>query len=161
MLYRLIHYHLRNIVLEHCTEGHLIPEIVARSGCPAAIGPTMSNASKIELANKSFATPDILARAGTQFSIITDAPVIPQQYLPLCAGLAVKAGMNPLQPSRPLRPTRRSIWEIMRGPTLSGGKDAELVVTDGDPMVSGTNVLAVFWDGRKVVDAGSGRTSQC
>ena len=85
------------MTLEHCTEGHLIPEIVARSGFPAAVGPTLTNASKIELVNKTFETPGVLARAGVQVSIITDAPVIPQQYLPLCAGLAVKAGMDPFQ----------------------------------------------------------------
>lgn len=71
------------MTLEHCTEGHLIPEIVARSGCPVAVGPTLTHASKLELANKSFETPGILARAGCQVSIITDSSVIPQQYLPL------------------------------------------------------------------------------
>ena len=37
----------------------------------------------------------ILAKAGLQVSIITDHSVIPEQYLSLCAGLAVKAGMDP------------------------------------------------------------------
>lgn len=45
------------MTLEHCTEGHLIPEVVARSGFPAAVGPTLTNASKIELVNKTFETP--------------------------------------------------------------------------------------------------------
>lgn len=65
------------MTLEHCTEGHLIPDIVARSGFPAAVGPTLTNASKIELTNKTFDTPGVLASAGVQVSIITDAPVIP------------------------------------------------------------------------------------
>ena len=65
------------LTLEHCTEGHLIPDVIAASGCPAAVGPTMVNASKIEVANRSFTTAGILSRAGVQVSIITDSPVIP------------------------------------------------------------------------------------
>lgn len=140
------------LTLEHCTEGHLIPEIIARSGCPVAIGPTMSHASKIELANKSFTTPGILARAGVPVSIITDAPVIAQQYLPLCAGLAVKAGMDPFAALQAItiNPAKHLGIEERVG-SLEAGKDADLVVADGDPMVSDTRILAVYVDGRKVV----------
>ena len=78
------------------TEGHLIAEkLVCERDVPMAVGPSLTNASKFELRNRSFTTPGILAQAGCQVSIITDAPVIPQQYLPLCAGLAVKSGMDP------------------------------------------------------------------
>ena len=83
------------LTIEHCTEGHLIVDTLVRAGYPVAVGPTMSSASKIELINKSFETPGILARAGLCVSIITDSPVISQENLPLCAGLAVKAGMDP------------------------------------------------------------------
>ena len=57
-------------------------------------GPSFGHATKYELKTKSFKTPGILSKAGCQVSIITDAPVIPQQYLSLCAGLAVKSGMD-------------------------------------------------------------------
>ena len=45
------------LTLEHCTEGHLIADELARAGFPAAVGPTLTNASKIELVNKTFETP--------------------------------------------------------------------------------------------------------
>lgn len=80
------------LTLEHCTEGHLVAEQLAREGYPLAIGPSLGHASKFELRNKTFATPGILAKAGGHVSIITDSPVIPQMYLPLCAGLAVASG---------------------------------------------------------------------
>lgn len=54
------------LTLEHCTEGHLIADELARAGFPAAVGPTLTNASKIELVNKTFETPGILARAGSR-----------------------------------------------------------------------------------------------
>ena len=140
------------LTLEHCTEGHLIVEELKRAGCPVAVGPTLTNASKIELVNKTFETPGILARAGLQVSIITDAPVIPQQYLPLCAGLAVKAGMDPFQALQAItiNPAKHLGIEDRVG-SLEVGKDADVVITDGDPLVSDTCVLTVVLNGRKVV----------
>ena len=140
------------MTLEHCTEGHLIPDIVARSGFPVAVGPTLTNASKIELSNKTFDTPGVLARAGCQVSIITDAPVIPQQYLPLCAGLAVKAGMDPFQALQAItiNPARHLGIDGRVG-SLEAGKDADVVLCDGDPMVSDSRVTAVLLNGQKVI----------
>ena len=85
------------LTVEHCTEGHLIVDELVRAGVPVAVGPSLTSASKSELLYKTFETPGILAKAGLSVSIITDAPVIPQEYLPLCAGLAVKAGMDPFE----------------------------------------------------------------
>ncbi len=140
------------MTLEHCTEGHLISEIVAASGFPVAIGPTLTNASKIELANKTFDTPGILHRAGCQVSIITDSPVIPQQYLPLCAGLAVKAGMDPFAALQAItiNPARHLGIESRVG-SLEAGKDADIVLTSGDPLVSDSRIISVILDGKKVV----------
>ena len=138
--------------LEHCTEGHLIPEVVARSGFPAAVGPTLTNASKIELVNKSFETPGVLARAGVQVSIITDNPVIPQSYLPLCAGLAVKAGMDPFAALQAITINPAKHLGIAdRVGSLEVGKDGDVVIVNGDPMVSDSTITAVLVNGEKVV----------
>lgn len=83
-----------DITLEHVTEGHLVSEELAKENIPLAVGPTLTHATKFELQNKSWTTPDVLADAGCSVSIITDAPVIPLHFLPLCAGLAHKAGMR-------------------------------------------------------------------
>lgn len=140
------------MTLEHCTEGHLVCDQVVKSGFPAAVGPTLTNASKIELANKTFETPGILARAGVQVSIITDSPVIPQHYLGLCAGLAVKAGMDSFQALQAItiNPARH-LGIADRVGSLEVGKDADIVVADGNVMESSTNVLMVLLDGEIVV----------
>ena len=140
------------MTLEHCTEGHLIPEVVARSGFPAAVGPTLTNASKIELVNKSFETPGVLARAGVQVSIITDNPVIPQSYLPLCAGLAVKAGMDPFAALQAITINPAKHLGIAdRVGSLEVGKDGDVVIVNGDPMVRDSTITAVLVNGEKVV----------
>ena len=140
------------MTLEHCTEGHLIPDVVAASGFPAAVGPTLTGASKIELVNKSFETPKVLSEAGVQVSIITDNSVIPQEYLPLCAGLAAKAGMDPFAALQAItiNPARHRGSEDLVG-SLEIGKDADVVLTKGDPLVSDSTIAAVIVNGQKVV----------
>ena len=83
-----------DITLDHCTEGHLIVDQLVKAGKPVLVGPSLGSKSKAELREKTFETAGILDRAGLEVCIITDAPVIPLYYLPLCAGLAVKAGMK-------------------------------------------------------------------
>ncbi len=142
------------LTLEHCTEGHLIADELARAGFPAAVGPTLTNASKIELVNKTFETPGILVRAGVQVSIITDHAVIPQHYLPLCAGLAVKAGMDPFAALQAITiNTARHLGIDGRVGSLEVGKDADVVVAAGDPMVSDTVIEAVVINGRLIDSA--------
>ncbi len=141
------------MTLEHCTEGHLIPEQVKASGFPAAVGPTLTNASKIELANKSFETPGALARAGVQVSIITDSPVIPQQYLGMCAGLAMKAGMERFDALKAItiNPAKHLGIENRVG-SLEVGKDADVIVVDGDILDSSALVRMVVLNGEVVVE---------
>lgn len=140
------------LTIEHCTEGHLIVNELVRAGYPVAVGPTLGGAGKVELVNKTFDTPGILAKAGLSVSIITDSPVIPQEYLPLCAGLAVKAGMDPFDALKAItiNPARHIGIEDRVG-SIEAGKDADIVVTDGDIMVSDTNIIAVILDGCKVI----------
>ncbi len=140
------------ITLEHVTEGHLIAEELAGENVPLAVGPTLTNASKFELRNKSWCTPGVLAAAGCQVSIITDSPVIPQEYLPLCAGLAVQAGMDPFAALQAItiNPARHAGIADRVG-SLESGKDADIVITDGSPFEVSTKVKYVFIDGKEVL----------
>ncbi len=139
------------LTLEHVTEGHLIAEELARENVPLAVGPSLTHASKFELRNRSWTTPGVLAKAGCQVSIITDAPVIPQQYLPLCAGLAHKAGMDKFQALQAItiNPARH-IGIADRVGSLEKGKDADIVLTDGCPFEVQTKVVRVYINGVQV-----------
>jgi len=139
------------LTIEHVTEGHLIADKLAEYSYPLAVGPTLTHASKFELQNKSWSTPGILAAKGCQVSIITDSPVIPQEQLPLCAGLAVKAGMDPFEALKAItiNPARH-IGIADRVGSIEPGKDADLVIADGDPMVSDTVIKTVLIDGKPV-----------
>lgn len=140
------------LTLEHCTEGHLIVDELKAANVPVAVGPGLSSPSKPELLNLSWTTPGILASAGIQVSIITDAPVVPQQYLPLCAGEAVKAGMDPFLALQAItiNPARHIGVEDRVG-SLEEGKDADIVLADGNPLVSDTSIKYVIVDGKILV----------
>ncbi len=139
------------LTLEHVTEGHLIAEKLAKENVPLAVGPTFCNATKFELRNKSWVTPGVLSEAGCQVSIITDSPVTAQEYLPLCAGLAVKAGMDPFKALQAItiNPARH-VGIADRVGSLEVGKDADIVIADGCPFDLTTTVEMVLIDGKVV-----------
>lgn len=123
------------LTLDHCTDGALIADELAEEGRSAFVGPSLSNKSKIELRNLSFTTPAALHAAGVPISIITDAPVIPLQYLPLCAGLAAKAGLDKEEAWRAItiNPARQTGIADRVG-SIEAGKDADIVIWDADPL---------------------------
>lgn len=141
------------ITLEHVTEGHLVAEELAKENVPLAVGPTLGFPTKFELQHKSFETARILTEAGCRVSIITDAPVIPQEMLPLCAGLAIQAGMTPFDAlkSVTLNPARHIGLEDRLG-SIEPGKDANLVLSKGSVFELGSKILKVFMEGKVVAE---------
>lgn len=140
------------LTLEHVTEGHLIVEELAEENLPLAVGPSLTHATKFELRNKTFTTPGILAKAGCHVSIITDSPVIPQSYLPLCAALAVKSGMDEFDALQAItiHPAEH-IGAADRVGSIEVGKDADLVLMDGPWNAVASTVQAVFVDGKSAL----------
>ena len=123
------------LTLDHCTDGSLIADELAEDGFPALVGPSLGGKSKIELRNKSFTTPDVLHKAGVPICIITDAPVIPLQYLPMCAGLAVDAGLPEEEAWRAITISPAHWLGVdKRVGSLEPGKDADIVIWTADPL---------------------------
>ena len=144
-----------NITLDHCTDGALIAGELAEEGRSAFVGPTLGSKSKIELHNKSFTTPKVLHEAGVPISIITDAPVIPLQYLPMCAGLAVNSGLDYEEGWRAITinpAVQTGIGD--RVGSLEPGKDADVVIWTADPMKTlGAASYITIVDGKVVYQA--------
>ena len=139
-----------DLTLDHCTDGELIADELAKEGYPAFIGPSFGNKSKIELMNKSFTTPGALHSAGVPVSIITDAPVTPLEYLPMCAGLAVSAGMPYEEAWKAITVNPASQTGIGdRVGSLEAGKDGDVVIWNDDPLkVVGTAAYITVVDGK-------------
>ena len=144
-----------DLTLDHCTDGELIADQLAAEGYPAFIGPSFGGKTKIELSNKSFTTPGVLHRAGVPISIITDAPVIPLEHLPMCAGFAVSAGLDAEEGWRAITinpATQTGIGD--RVGSLEVGKDGDVVIWQDDPLtVIGTEAYLTVVDGKVVYRA--------
>lgn len=140
------------LTLDHCTDGSIIADELAKEGYPAFVGPTLGNKSKIELQNKSFTTPKDLSDAGVNVSIITDAPVIPLQYLSMCAGLAVNSGLSMEEGWKAVTINPATALGIAdRVGSLEAGKDADIVIWTADPLTTvGATAHMTFIDGKLV-----------
>ena len=124
-----------DVTLDHVTKGHLIVDKLVDAGKPVLVGPSLGSKSKFELKEKSFATPGILNKAGLEVCIITDAPVIPLNYLPLCAGLAVREGLDEDAAWRAITINPAKVAGIAdRVGSLEVGKDADFAIWSGDPL---------------------------
>lgn len=125
------------LTLDHCTDGEIIVDKLAQADVPVLVGPSFGGKSKIELRNKSFSTPRVLAQAGLTVCIITDAPVVPLQNLPLCAGLAIRAGLPLEEAWRAITINPARVLGVGdRIGSLEKGKDADLVVWTEDPLTT-------------------------
>lgn len=143
------------VTIDHCTEGYLITDVLKdrliEQGAGIIIGPLLSERSKIELKNLSFCAPRVLEEAGIPFAMMTDHPVIPIQFLPVQAGLAVREGLSE---ETALRSITRYAAEIVgiqdRVGTLEAGKDADVAVFDGHPFDYRTHCVLTLINGKVV-----------
>ena len=140
-----------DLVLVHATEGHLVRDILAEEGVPVIAGPILCDRSKPELRNLTVENPGLLDKAGILTAICTDHPVIPIQYLPLTAGIAIGAGMDREQALKAITiHAARAVGIEDRVGSLAPGKDADVVVFDGDPCSPYTRPQMVLINGKQV-----------
>lgn len=142
-----------DLVLVHCTEGYLVRDLLAEEKIPVIAGPILSDRSKPELRNLTVENPGLLDKAGIQTALCTDHPVIPIQYLALCAGVAVGAGMDREQALKAITINAARAAGIQdRVGSLAVGKDADFSVFDGDPCSPYVRPEMVFIDGKPVTE---------
>ena len=138
------------ITLDHVTDARSILPQIKESGFPCICGPALTHKSKFELANMSFETPNELYKAGILFSIITDSPVIPQQYLSLSAALAAKAGLPEYEAIKAITINPAKILGLdNRVGSIKVGKDADFVVCTKNILDTQNEITAVYVDGKK------------
>lgn len=119
------------VTLDHCTDGELLVSQIKESGFPAIVGPSFTHKTKYELSNKSFKTAGVLQKAGILIAITTDSPVIPQEYLPLCASLAMKDGLDEYEALKAITINPAKILGLDdRIGSIRVGKDADLIICD-------------------------------
>lgn len=139
------------MTLDHCSEGHLIIEELQEAGFPAIVGPDMASRNKIEVRNMAFKTAGLLSRNGILTAVTTDHPVSKIQFLPICAGLAVKEGMSMEDGFSSITINAAKICGVdSRVGSLAVGKDGDIAIFDGNPMEVFTKTLCTVIEGKIV-----------
>ena len=123
------------VTLDHCTEGYLIADKIAESGCPVILGPLGGFPQKPEVALQSLEAAGILFRAGVKVAIMTDLPANHLWYLPIAAGLCVGAGLPEEEGFRAITSSAAEILGLQdRVGSLEPGKDGDVVIFSGNPI---------------------------
>ncbi|MBE6795957.1 MAG: amidohydrolase [Ruminococcaceae bacterium] len=139
------------LTIDHCTEGHLIAQEIAKSGYPAIVGPSLASRNKNEVSLSDFKTAGVLHKAGVTVAITTDHPVSRIQYLPLCAGIAAKEGLGENAAMRAITIDAAKICRVdHRLGSLKVGKDADIIIVDGNPLEINSTVKATIINGEIV-----------
>jgi imidazolonepropionase-like amidohydrolase len=138
----------------HGNESYKIADELAKRGVVVVVGPQMivfdDEGNLINLA-------DYLVKHGVEVNIMTDADVVQQEFLRFQAAVAVKYGMDPGEALKAItiNPAKLIGMENRIG-SIEKGKDADLVIFDGDPFDIRTRVIKVFINGKLVFHAEKG-----
>ncbi len=146
-------YGVKRIIVLHGTEAHLVSSFLREHDIPVVLGPIVFSKRGVELRNLDSKTPLHLYETGVRFALTTDHPTIPIQYLPLIAGVSVGEGLPRLKAYEALtiEPARILGLDDRLG-SIAPGKDADLVVFDGDPLEPSSKLVYTIIDGVKVFE---------
>lgn len=137
-----------DLIIQHGTEAHLIPDELIKRHVPVCLGPLFTNRAKVEMKEVDFKNAGRLARLGIEFCLITDHPVIPIEHLRVCAALTVREGLSEDAALAALTsiPARMLRVDHELG-TLEKNKKADLAVFDGHPFDYRSRVRFAMVDG--------------
>lgn len=140
-----------DITIDHCTQGHLIPEYLKDQN--VIVGPLTVDRCKTELQHLSIEAPRILNEHGVKFAIATDHPVIPIQYLPISAALAAREGLNEYEALKAITINPANIIGLGdEMGSLKAGKVANIAVFDKYPLDIMAKTKYVVIDGKIVFE---------
>lgn len=136
------------LTLEHVSDCEPIVKELAQTGYPIAVGPYFYQPQKSECQNGHPSVGVALVRAGASVSVMTDSPIVAEEYLPLSAGLLMREGLSEFEALQTItiNPARHLGIEDRVG-SLQEGKDADIVICKGCPMEIRVKPSAVLVNG--------------
>ncbi len=122
------------LILSHGTEAYKIADILAAKNIPVLVGPVSTQPERIETAGAIYENAARLHRAGVRIALQT-ARTHGARMLPYEAALAVAYGLPWDEALRSLTVHPAEIFGVAdRIGRLKPGLQADLIVTDGDPL---------------------------
>lgn len=135
-------------VIEHCTEGYKIADILGAKGVQATVGPLLMSREKMEISQVTLKNPGILSKAGVKVALQVDASS-ETKWLPLHAGLAVREGMKEAEAFKAITINAAVITGAAdRIGSLEPGKDADIAIFSGHPFCTFTVCERTYVNGK-------------
>lgn len=134
-----------NSTIDHCTSGWTIPEKLKEYNKKVILGPTLGEKSKYELKDKSFESGKVMYENGITFGIMTDHPVLPLEYSRTQLAIFVAHGLPYLEGLKAITiNAAKTVGIDNQVGSIEVGKDADIVIYDGDPLHYMTKVKTVL-----------------
>ena len=138
------------IVIEHATEAYKVVDYLVENNVPVVVGPHDFR-TKIELKDLTYENVRILNEKGVLAAIMVDHPVIHLEFANMHAALAMKYGAKKedILKMLTINPAKILGIENIVG-SLEPGKDADIVIWNGDPFLPQSRVEKVFIEGNEI-----------
>ncbi len=141
------------LVLQHCTEGYLVAEELARHGIFVSLTLVDSPGGKPEVMGLLEENAAILTKAGVKVAVNTDDSVTESRFFLRTGAIAVRGGLSEDVALKALTLHGAQMLHLEeRIGSLDKGKDADFVVLSGQPFSVYTQVLETYIEGEKVFD---------
>lgn len=122
---------IRNLVIEHGTEAHLIVDYLKEKNIPVAFGPMFTPRIKMELKKRHYNSALKLIEGGIKVALITDHPYNSIDQLRTIAIMAASEGINPIESIKCITINSAELMGLgNRIGKLYEGYDADIVVFD-------------------------------
>lgn len=139
-----------DLTIHHSTEAYKVAPELAKRGITAVVLPL---GPRIGLGEDAMAGPYILWKAGVKIAMHTDAPVISEKWLRLCAALAMRYGIPEDDALKMVTLNAAEIARVSdRVGSIAVGKDADVVIFNGPWYEPKSRIDVVIGDGAVIYD---------
>lgn len=142
---------LKKVVLTGCREGWRVADELAKSGLPVITGPVLALPSRdYDRYDKAYMNAGLMKKAGVKVALRTAGTENVRNLL-FNAGFAVAYGYTHEEAVKAITIIPAEIFGVSdKVGSLEVGKQANVVVSDGDPFETKTNIIHVFIDGWQI-----------
>ena len=139
-----------HFVLDHLTQGGPVLDAIAAQHVPVIVGPIYDQPKDDQRYDEVYRLPAELAKRGVKIAFAS-YDTHNARNLPYAAGFAVGYGLPWEEAMKAITINPAQIWGVAdRLGSLDVGKDANVVVANGDPLDVRTDVKQVFIAGHEV-----------
>jgi imidazolonepropionase-like amidohydrolase len=138
------------VVSHGCWDGWHAAGFAAETGTPVNVGPRVENLLAMRREDRFVGIAAEYVKAGVPLvSLNTDSPVVPEEELFLQGTMSARRGGEPYQMLRALTANPALSFQVgERVGSLERGKDADIVLSSGDPLDPRSSIELVLIDGR-------------